>query len=298
MSDKQAMTDGKYRPPGYLIEWTVELAALFFIAAIAGPLIYDWIDANSIPVRMSVLWIPVAVLALQYGLLSGLVAAAIAFAIYALQNDVAINVGEGLDAFALRVGLEPLLWTVAAAFLGGVRAMAEERALKLERELAEEQNTVAVMSERYSRLRDRVEFLERSLTVGRDPHMRQNIHKADALVDMSAEDCRDSLYEVLTSASNGATLTLVICTETARVKLPPTNADMPMRSGIPPAAIFPATDAMGRTILEVHVERIDPDHFTLTDQIYFFELCERIGAILDKRGTVDLYRLAMQSVAA
>lgn len=298
VSEDNNLSERNRRLPSFVLEWAFELSALFLLAVWAGPIVYDWLDVNHLPVRLSLLWVPVIVLALHYGLLSGLIASTIAFAIYATQQGASIAIGESLEGMALRVGLEPLLWTIAAAFMGGMRAMAQERTLKLSRELAEEKEAIRLMSERYGRLRDRVEFLERSLTVGRDPHMRQTIRKADALVDMSASDCRDSLYEILTSAANGAGITLFVCTAKARVRLPSQSAPKQDFKDIPPAAIFPAADALGRTILEVHVEQIDPDHFTQMDQIYFFELCERIGAILEKRGTMDLFNLAVQSQAA
>lgn len=298
VSDRQAIMQRHERLPTFVLEWTFEMSALFLFAVLAGPMVQEWLIANGLPLRASLLWIPVMVLSLHYGLLSGLIASAVAFVIYTMQFGSAIGVGETIDAFALRLGLEPLLWTIVAAFLGGMRAMAEERRLNLGRQLAEERQTVAVMSERYSRLRDRVEFLERSLTVGRDPHLRHTIRKADALADMSAAECRDSLYEIFTSAANGAALTLFIFSDRARVKLVRPATAGKDHNDIPPAAVFPAPDALGRTILEVHVERIDPDHFTQTDQVYFFELCERIGAILDKRGTQDLFRLAIASQTA
>jgi hypothetical protein len=298
VSDSNKRIKQKHRLPSFLLDWSFELSALFLLAVWAGPSVYQWLDATDLPVRMSLLWVPVVVLALHYGLLSGLIASTIAFAIYATQHGADIAVGESLEGIALRIGLEPLLWTMAAAFMGGMRAMAQERVLNLDRELFEERQTVSVITERYARLRDRVEFLERSLTVGRDPHMRHAIRKADALGEMSAADCRDSLYEILSSAANGASITLFVCAEKARVRLPSGASSENDYRDIPPAAIFPVPDALGRTILEVHVEQIDPEHFTQVDQVYFFELCERIGAILDKRGTMDLFRLAVKSQAA
>lgn len=274
------------------------MTVLFLLAVLAGPFVHEWFEANALPVRVSLLWIPVIVLSLHYGLLSGLIASTLAFLIYTMQFGSAIGVGESIDAFALRLGLEPLLWTVVAAFLGGMRAMAQEHALNLGRELAEERKNVATMTERYSRLRDRVEFLERSLTVGRDPHLRHTIRKTDALSDMPASDCRDSLYEIFTSAANGAALTLFICDGRVRAELPRSDKTEKEESDIPPAAIFPALDSSGRTILEVHVDRIDPEHFTQADQLYLFELCERVGALLDKRGTLDLLQLAGRSRVA
>lgn len=108
-------------------------------------------------------WLPVLLLSLQYGTLSGLVAAAVAILATLYIGWPQQDIGENHFAYLLRVWTQPALWIGTALVLGQFRLRQIERKLELQRlvgELTTQRNAIADFS---GNLRRRCEALERHI---------------------------------------------------------------------------------------------------------------------------------------
>jgi hypothetical protein len=111
-------------------------------------------------------WLPVLLLSLQYGTVSGLLAAGAAIAAAAVLGFAEQEIGENHLAYLLRVWAQPMLWLAAALVLGQFRMRQIEQKQELARQVAELASQRKAISEYAGNLRLRCEHLEREL-VGR-----------------------------------------------------------------------------------------------------------------------------------
>lgn len=106
-------------------------------------------------------WLPVLLLSLQYGTVSGMLAAGVAIVITALGGFPEQEIGENHFAYLLRIWGQPMLWITAALLLGQFRMRQIAAKLELARQvasLAADRTAVAAYA---TRLRERCEELER-----------------------------------------------------------------------------------------------------------------------------------------
>lgn len=138
----------------------VELAVL--VLAILG---FDQLfpSLNITELEPSPFWAPVLLLSLQYGTVSGLLAAGTVIAITLLQGVPEQNVGENHFAYLLRIWAEPLLWIAVAVLLGQFRMRQIERKQELSRQVHELTSQRAAIAEYANNLRARCAALEREL---------------------------------------------------------------------------------------------------------------------------------------
>ena len=73
-------------------------------------------------------WLPVLLLSLQYGTVSGLLAAGVAIVLTAWLGWAEQEVGENHFNYLLRISTQPMLWLVAALLLGQFRLRQIEQA--------------------------------------------------------------------------------------------------------------------------------------------------------------------------
>lgn len=288
--DNSAEPKSETRDPA-IFDWLLEAAILFGLAYVIEPIILVWAADFDIAFQASIYWVPVILLAVHYGLASGLVAALVATCLFFLADPADVMVGETLLASSLRIGMQPLGWTAAAAVLGAMRSHSLEVETRLRANLATETRTVEILGDRYIRLRDRVESLERALAVGTPPTLRQTGQDLTALGGLPAPACCDRLYEILRSGANGAQISLFVISGGETIALARTQAGT-QRADLPPAAVFYIRDSRGQAMVKVHIDHIDPGQFTQADQTYFAGLCDRIGDVLAQRGIRDIVDLA------
>ncbi len=78
-------------------------------------------DLDIADIQPNPFWLPVLLLSLQYGTVSGLLAAGTALLVTVLSGLPEAGVGENHFSYALRVFLQPILWFAAAVLLGQFR---------------------------------------------------------------------------------------------------------------------------------------------------------------------------------
>ncbi len=141
------------------------LIALVELAALIGLFVLiDWAtpDIDLTDLKPNPLWLPVLLLSLQYGTVSGLMAALFAILLTVFHGFPEEGVGENHFAYVLRVWSEPILWIAAAVLLGQfrLRQIAEGHALRRKvSELAMQRTYLAGYADS---LRQRCEKLERA----------------------------------------------------------------------------------------------------------------------------------------
>lgn len=111
-------------------------------------------------------WLPVLLLSLQYGTVSGLVAAGIAILLSGFLGWPDQEIGENHFSYLLRVSSQPMLWLMAALILGQFRTRQIERKLELARQVDELTSQREALAEYCTGLRTRCEQLERRLANG------------------------------------------------------------------------------------------------------------------------------------
>ena len=151
------------------------LTALLEIAILFGLMIgADWLHPGIelADIRPHPFWVPVLLLSLQYGTVSGLLAASVAIALTALNGFPEQSTSETYFAYFLKIWIEPILWVGAAVLLGQfrMRQIALKQALVVQvTELASQRATLAD----YARnLRAHSTALERQIASRRDPDIQ------------------------------------------------------------------------------------------------------------------------------
>lgn len=145
-------------------------------------------------------WLPVLLLSLQYGTLSGLIAASVAILGTLYIGWPQQDVGENHFTYLLRVWTQPALWIGSALVLGQFRLRQIERKLELQRlvaELTTQRNAIADFS---TNLRARCDALERHIASRPSGVARDAV---GALADLAASG-RDGLRPALARAIEAA----------------------------------------------------------------------------------------------
>jgi polysaccharide biosynthesis protein PelD len=118
-------------------------------------------------------WIAVLLLSLQYGTVSGLLAAAMAIGGTWLVGLPEPEIGESYFIYFVRVWTQPVLWIVVALLLGSFRMRQIEERDELERQINEVTLRAAAMTGYSTQLKDRVNQLERRLAASARPATEQ-----------------------------------------------------------------------------------------------------------------------------
>lgn len=147
------------------------LAALGELAVAFG-LIYGldrlFPQFNILEIEPHPFWFPLLLLSLQYGTVSGLVAAGVAIAASMSAGLPEAGIGENHFAYFLRVWGQPILWIAIALLVGQFRMRqiaAKNELRRLNEGLAKQRDALAAHA---VDLRERCERLERALATSRD----------------------------------------------------------------------------------------------------------------------------------
>ncbi len=108
-------------------------------------------------------WLVVLLLSLQYGTVSGLMAAAISILLTMLPGIPEQGVGENHFAFLLRIWVQPILWIAVAVLLGQFRMRQIAVKDELTRQVQELANQRQALADYSNNLRSRCEVLERHI---------------------------------------------------------------------------------------------------------------------------------------
>jgi hypothetical protein len=158
----------------------VEIAVLFCLIIGLG-----WLTGQDISdMRPHPFWVPVLLLSLQYGTVSGLLAAGIATLFTAFGQLPEQTVGETYFVYFLRIWIEPILWIASAVLLGQFRMRQIADKMELVRQVEELGAQRASLADYAGQLRRRCEGLERRLAGRQEPDalvMLQSIAQARQL---------------------------------------------------------------------------------------------------------------------
>lgn len=137
-------------------------------------------------------WLPVLLLSLQYGTISGLLAAGLAIALSAVIGWPDQEVGENHFNYLLRIWAQPVLWLAAALVLGQFRMRQIERKQELVRQVAELSSQRTAIADHAANLRRRCDALEREIARRCDPSVRALL-RAIGRLDAVGEAGREQL---------------------------------------------------------------------------------------------------------
>lgn len=162
------------------------LSGLIELAVLTGLLIaLDWglPDFDLSDIQPNPFWLPVLLLSLQYGTISGLIAAGVALLITVMSGLPPEGVGENHFNYALRVYTQPILWFAAAVILGQfrMRQIAAKEALR--RQVAELSQSRATLADYATSLRERCDRLERERAGARASPTVQLLERLLALAE-------------------------------------------------------------------------------------------------------------------
>ncbi len=142
------------------------VSAVFELGAIVALINFvDWLlpSYGLGEVGPSPYWLAVLLLSLQYGTVSGLMAAAIAILLTMLPGIPEQGVGENHFAFLLRIWVQPILWIAVAVLLGQFRMRQIAVKEELTRQVQELANQRQALADYSNNLRSRCEVLERHI---------------------------------------------------------------------------------------------------------------------------------------
>ena len=146
---------------------------ILVLIVLPGALDYFWTGFPSLAeTQPHFFWLPVLLLSLQYGTVSGLVAAGVAIVVSALLGWPDQEVGENHFSYLLRIWAQPVLWLTAALVLGQFRMRQIEQKQDLARHVAELSTQRTAISDYATNLRSRCETLERQIAGRREPEVR------------------------------------------------------------------------------------------------------------------------------
>jgi polysaccharide biosynthesis protein PelD len=141
-------------------------------------------------------WIAVLLLSLQYGTVSGLLAAILAIGGTLLIGMPEAEIGESYFNYLVRVWTQPVLWIVVALLLGSFRMRQIEERDALQRQVDDSTARSAALSGYSRQLKSRVEGLERQISVASTPETTRLLN---ALSTLSAAKERTAALEAAKS---------------------------------------------------------------------------------------------------
>jgi polysaccharide biosynthesis protein PelD len=154
-------------PPAIaLLEITV-----LFACILGADWLYQGVDLADI--RPHPYWLPVLLLSLQYGTVSGLLAAAVAIGLTALGGFPEQSSGETYFAYFIKIWIEPILWVMAAVVLGQFRMRQISRKQVLAGQVALLTNQRAAIADYARNLRSHCDSLERQIAARSNPDVLQ-----------------------------------------------------------------------------------------------------------------------------
>lgn len=179
------------------------MALIEILALIALPTVLDY-SIPSFPklseFQPHPFWLPVLLVSLQYGTVSGLLAAGVAIGASAFLGWPDQEVGENHFNYLLRIWAEPVLWLGVALVLGQFRNRQIERKLGLIRQVAELSSQRSALSEYATNLRVRCDQLERAFAVRQVPEAQAALAALGCLAATRVDNTEKALAEALTAA--------------------------------------------------------------------------------------------------
>lgn len=192
-------------PASGLIELVVLTALIVLVDRIVPDVEFSDIQPNPF-------WLPVLLLSLQYGTVSGLLAAGVALLVTVLSGLPQEGVGENHFNYALRVYTQPILWFAAAVILGQFRMRQISAKAALRKEVDELTVSRATLADYSVSLRERCDRLERERAGASYSPALHLLDHLNAIGDSSAA-LEDAFARLMTSAFPGSSASVFLCAE-------------------------------------------------------------------------------------
>ncbi len=161
---ERAPEAAELEPEGHSPLTLIALLEIVVLVIIPGTLDYA---APSFPTLSEMqphfFWLPVLLLSLQYGTVSGLMTAGVAILVSAVLGWPDQEIGENHFVYLLRIWTQPVLWLATALVIGQFRMRQISRKQELLRQVAVLSQQRATLAGYGLQLRDRCERLERAM---------------------------------------------------------------------------------------------------------------------------------------
>ena len=229
------------------------LIEILVLIALPGALDYFWTGFPSLSeTQPHFFWLPVLLLSLQYGTVSGLLAAGVAITVSALLGWPDQEVGENHFNYLLRIWAQPVLWLTAALVLGQFRMRQIEQKQDLARQVTELSTQRAAISDYATNLRQRCERLEREIAGRREPNVRTMLSTLTRL-DAGGADALSALGDCLELALGPCTASIYV-RDGDRFRLTIAHGSIASRQEVVPsdAPLARAIAGEGRAVSVMH----------------------------------------------
>ncbi len=192
-------------PPSAVLELLVLVLAINFV---------DWLlpSQDLADVGPNPYWVPVLLLTLQYGTVSGLLAAGVGIAMTMLPGVPEQGVGENHFAYLLRIWAQPILWVGVAVLLGQFRMRQLAAKQVLARRVEELGTQRQALADYAANLRRRCERLEREAASRAEVPSMEALAAASHLVRQDV-DLALAFPAAITAAMPGAAASIFIATD-------------------------------------------------------------------------------------
>lgn len=178
----------------------IELAVI-----VIAIVVVDWLlpDQGLSDIGPNPYWLPVLLMSLHYGTVSGLLAAGVGIAMTMLPGVPEQGVGENHFAFLLRIWAQPILWIAVAVLLGQFRIRQISAKRELARQVQELSAQRQALADYSTNLRLRCEAVERKIA-GRDDAPSVELLAALAELGRADLDLGAGLSRLMQRAAPGA----------------------------------------------------------------------------------------------
>lgn len=146
-------------------------AVMEIVLAFSAIVAFGWVvpTVDVYEIRPHPFWIPVLLLSLQYGTVSGLLAATVAIALTTLNGFPEQSTSDSFFTYFLKIWIEPILWIGAAVLLGQFRMRQIAAKQDLARQVVELSSQRAAIADHAVNLRAHCNALERRIAGRREP---------------------------------------------------------------------------------------------------------------------------------
>jgi polysaccharide biosynthesis protein PelD len=239
----------------------VEIAVLFSVL-LGAEWLYPGIELFDI--RPHPFWVPVLLLSLQYGTVSGLLAASVAIALRAWAGFPEQSGSESYFTYLVKIWIEPILWIGAAVLLGQFRMRQIGQKQELVFQVGELASQRGALADYAKNLRDHSTALERQIAGRNEPGIMQTLQAIDAAYERAAtgndEQLSETLAQVMSLALPGSEATLYVADPSGLRLAANTDrrGNRELRSWVAPAdPLFRtiALEAQGVSVLTAEGER-------------------------------------------
>lgn len=153
-------------------------------------------------------WGPVLLLSLQYGTVSGLLAAIVAIAGTALIGFAEPDIGENHFAYLIRVWTQPFLWITASLLLGHFRMQQIEQRDELLSRVDDLQNQSSALADYANNLQHRCDGLERRIASRKFSPAGKALESLATLATATPAGLSDTFAQLIQAALPGAEASL------------------------------------------------------------------------------------------